>query len=169
MAGAFDMAALERRVAALEQAHPASLRLGRVTEVCEKPEERGKVRVQMRDGQSVVTNKVGTLQRRVLKDQNIEMPDVGEPVVCLFGGQGCEDGFILGAYYSERELAPEDPPLTQRYRKCADGAEMYYDRDAHELKISLPAGARLLLECGPNKVEMDDAGIRISGPRIDLN
>lgn len=91
MAG-FDFASLERRVSALEARQPASLRFGRVTEI-----DGGKCRVQLRDGQDVVTRKISTVQRRVLKDQDICMPDIGEPVACLVSGQGEEEGVVLGA------------------------------------------------------------------------
>lgn len=164
----FEFATLERRISALEAAQSCSLRFGRVVEICEDEKKRGKVRVQLRDGQSMVSHTISTVQKRVLKDQDIQLPDINEPVVCLFSGQGCEEGVVLGAYYSEREKAPEQPP-SHMYKKFNDGAEMYYDREGHEMKIVLPAGSRLYLECGPNTVEMDDSGIRIKGPRIDLN
>jgi hypothetical protein len=64
----FDYASLERRVAALEARSPASLRFGKVTGV-----EGGFARVQMEDGNNVVSMPLPTLQRRVLKDQEIKI------------------------------------------------------------------------------------------------
>ncbi len=164
----FQFAQLERRVAALEAASAASLRFGRVTEICRDEKKRGKVRVQLRDGQSVVSHTISTLQKRVLKDQDIELPDIGEPVACLFSGQGCEEGVILGAYYSEREKAPDQPP-THVYRKFKDGAEMFFDREEHNFQMTFPSGTTFRIVVGPNELIMDDKGIRIEGPRIDLN
>lgn len=80
---AFDFAALERRVTALEGAYPASLRFGVVVGV-----EGGFARVQLADGQDLVSAPLPTVQRRVLKDQEIKMPDVGEPVAVLFPVRG---------------------------------------------------------------------------------
>ncbi len=164
----FDFATLERRVAALEAAQTGSLRFGRVVEVCRDEKRRGKVRVQFRDGQGMVSHTISPLQKRVLKDQDIELPDIGEPVACLFSGQGCEEGVLLGAYYSEREKAPDQPP-THVYRKFKDGAEMFFDREEHTFQMTFPPGTTFRIAVGPNELVMDDAGIRISGPRIDLN
>ena len=126
MAG-FDFAALERRVAALEARQAASLRFGRVTGV-----DGGKCRVQLRDGQGVVSQPMSTVQRRVLRDQDICMPDIGEPVACLVSGQGCEEGVVLGAYYNSREQAPGQP-ASHDYRRYEDGTEIFYDRAQHKL------------------------------------
>ncbi|MBQ3059873.1 MAG: phage baseplate assembly protein V [Desulfovibrio sp.] len=123
----FDFAKLERRVSALEAASPSSLRFGRVTAVTG-----GKARVQFRDGQGVVTMPLSTVQARVLNDQDIKMPDVGEPVVCLLSGQGQEQGVILGAYYNAQEQDPGQKPGMD-YHRYADGTELWYDRENHKL------------------------------------
>lgn len=123
----FDFAALERRVAALEAAQTASLRFGRVTSV-----KGGKTRVQFGDGQGMNSFELSTIQRRVLKDQDIKMPDVNEPVACLFAGNGCEQGVVLGAYYNGEN---SDPGQAQSidYHCYEDGTELWYDRDGHRL------------------------------------
>lgn len=123
----FDFAALERRVAALESSQTASLRFGRVTGV-----NGVKVRVEMPDGQNVNSFEIPTVQKRVLKDQDIEMPDIGEPVACLFSGQGCEQGVMLGAYYNGQEGDPGQPSHMD-YKRYSDGTELWYDREAHKL------------------------------------
>lgn len=138
----FDYAALERRIAALEASQNASLRFGRVVSVAG-----GKARVQLPDGQGVVSYELSTLQARVLQDQDIKMPDVGEPVACLFSGQGHEQGVILGAYYNGREAAP-DVPAGQDYHRYADGTELWYDREAHKLMGIIRGDAELELEGG---------------------
>ncbi len=123
----FDFAALERRVAALESAQTASLRFGRVTSIAG-----GKARVQFGDGQGMNSYELSTIQRRVLKDQDIKMPDVNEPVACLFAGNGCEQGLVLGAYYNGEN---SDPGQAQSidYHRYEDGTELWYDRDGHKL------------------------------------
>lgn len=104
MAG-FDIAHLERRIAALEANRGASLRFGKVTGV-----EGGYARVQLADGHGMVSMPLATLHRRVLRDQDITMPDQGEPVAVLFSGQGLEAGVVLGAVYSP---AVPDPAQTR--------------------------------------------------------
>ena len=46
---------------------------------------------------------------------------------------------------------------------------MEYDREQHHWHLSVPSGGQIVLEIGPSKIEMSDSGIRITGPRIDLN
>lgn len=129
----FDYAALERRVAALEANRGASLRFGTVTGVDEKG---GSVRVQLPDGDGMVSGPLRVMQSRSLKDKPQCLPDVGEPVACLFAGQGMEAGVVLGAHYSTRTPAPGQPPLLD-YMRYEDGTEIWYDREAHLLKINV--------------------------------
>ncbi|MFR1534265.1 MAG: phage baseplate assembly protein V [Bilophila wadsworthia] len=123
----FDIAHLERRIAALEANRGASLRFGKVTGV-----EGGYARVQLADGHGMVSMPLATLHRRVLRDQDITMPDQGEPVAVLFSGQGLEAGVVLGAVYSP---AVPDPAQDAHidYRRYEDGTELWYDRVRHRL------------------------------------
>ena len=122
----FDYAALERRIAALEANRGASLRFGKVVGVTG-----GAARVQLEDGQGMVTAPLPTLQRRVLKDQEIKLPDDGEPVACLFAGQGMEAGVVLGALYSQATPDPEQERQME-YSRFSDGTVIFYDRAAHK-------------------------------------
>lgn len=165
----FDYATLERRLTALENAQAASLRFGRVTSVAG-----GKARVELADGQHVVSYELSTIQPRVLKDQDIKMPDVGEPVACLFSGQGREQGVILGAYYNAREAAP-DVPAGQDYHRYADGTELWYDRESHTLRGVIKGNAELELEGGlaahaRKEITLEsDTRIKIRAPLIERN
>jgi len=133
----FDFASLERRVAALEAAGAASLRFGRVCGI-----EGGKARVRLRDGQNVVSGPLSTIQARVLRDQDIKMPDIDEPVACLFSGNGHEEGIVLGAYYNGTEQAPSQAPAID-YHRYADGTELWYDRENHKLVAKVQGDAEL--------------------------
>lgn len=122
----FDYAALERRIAALEANRGASLRFGKVVGV-----SGGAARVQLEDGQGMVTAPLPTLQRRVLKDQEIKLPDDGEPVACLFAGQGMEAGVMLGAVYSQATPDPDQERQVE-FSRYSDGTVIFYDREAHK-------------------------------------
>lgn len=135
----FDFAALERRIASLEAAQTASLRMGRVTSI-----EGGKARVQFGDGQDMNSYPLSSIQKRVLKDQDIKMPDIGEPVACLFAGNGSEQGVILGAYYNGSENDPGQPAHMD-YHRYEDGTELWYDRDSHKLVAKVKGDCEL--EC----------------------
>lgn len=127
MSNTFDMASLSRRIDALEKNRGASLRFGKVTEV-----KGGYARVEIPDGEKVVSYYLPTVQERVLKDQDIKMPDIGEPVACLFRGQGFEEGLVLGACYSPQTPDPEQEAHMD-YHKYEDGTELWYDRKEHKL------------------------------------
>ncbi|WP_165071077.1 phage baseplate assembly protein V [Desulfovibrio sp. ZJ200] len=133
----FDYATLERRVAALEANRGASLRFGRVVGV-----EGGSARVRLDDGQGMVSAPLPTLQRRVLKDQEIKLPDDNEPVAVLFSGQGLEAGVVLGACYSPS--APDPQQARQMdYCRFVDGTVIFYDRAAHKLYASVEGDAEI--------------------------
>lgn len=164
----FDLAALERRVAALEASQTASLRFGRVTGV-----KGGKCRVQFQDGQGMNSFELSTIQKRTLKDKDICMPDVGEPVACLFSGQGCEQGVCLGAYYNEREADPEQPAHMD-YKKYEDGTEIWYDRESHRLVAKVQGDCEVEAEktikatCREEAEIHSEKEIKIRAPKIKL-
>lgn len=117
----------------MEANRGAVLRWGTVTGVDEKA---GSARVQIDDAENIVTMPLRVLQQRTLKDQHQELPDLGEQVVCLFAGQGFEQGVILGAVYSTKDPSPGKPPHVW-YRRFEDGTELEYDRQEHLLRISV--------------------------------
>lgn len=133
----FDYAALERRVAALEANRGASLRFGKVVGV-----SGGAARVQLEDGQNMVSAPLPTLQRRVLQDQEIKLPDDGEPVACLFAGQGMEAGVVLGAVYSQANPDPGQQRQVE-FSRFSDGTVIFYDRKAHKLYADVKGEAEL--------------------------
>ena len=166
----FDMAALERRIAALEANRGASLRFGAVVGV---GEDVGSVRVQLHDGDGMVTYPLRVLQKRVLRDQHQTLPDLNEPVACLFSGQGFEQGVVLGAHYSGREPSPKRE-AQQDYVKYEDGTELWYDRAAHKLIAKVQGDAEVEAKGHVSvKAEKDvsvesDTRISLKAPTIAL-
>lgn len=132
-----DLASLERRIRALENNRGASFRFGVVSSVDEKT---GTARVQLPDGEGLVSQPLRVSQRRTLKDQSQELPDVGEHVACIFSGQGFEEGAVLGAVYSKLDASPGRPSHSW-YMKFADGTEIEYDRQSHHLSAKVKGTA----------------------------
>lgn len=175
MAG-FDIAHLERRIAALEANRGASLRFGKVVGI-----ERGYARVQLADGHDMVSMPLATLHRRVLRDQDIAMPDLQEPVAVLFGGQGLEAGVVLGAVYSPAVPAP-DQEEHMDYRRYEDGTELWYDRVRHKLiakvhgdidaettgSVDLRAAKKLTASVQGEATVTSEASLSFKAPRISL-
>ena len=76
-----NIADLERRIKALEQNRGASMRFGEVVEV---DEAKGTARIKLPDAENLVTMPLRVSQRRTLKDQAQELPDVASRwPVCL--------------------------------------------------------------------------------------
>lgn len=162
---AFDFAAQDRRIASLEANRGASLRFGTVTEVNAAS---GTARVQLPDGEGMVSLPLRTLQPRTLKDKVQCAPDIGEQVACLFSGQGLEQGVVLGAMYSKADVTPDRPQQTNG-TTYADGARVEYDREAHSYLVDVPAGGSILFRIGGSTLEMTESGITLTATRIDFN
>lgn len=63
------------------------------------------------------------------------LPDVGDQVLCVFLGNGLENGFCLGGFYSE----VFKPPTTNKeiyMKKLDDSTSIQYDKSTKTLKVS---------------------------------
>lgn len=166
----FDFAALERRVAALEANRGSSLRFGTVTGVDAAD---GSARVQLEDGDRMVSAPLRVLQRRSLKDKAQCLPDMGEPVACLFAGQGMEAGVVLGAHYSTQTPAP-GRTAAHDYMAYEDGTEIWYDRAAHKLIAKVRGDAEVetegrIIATAKKEIRAESAvSITLKAPTITL-
>lgn len=130
---AFNIASLERRLAALEANRGASLRFGTVVSVDAKDNS---ARVVLTDGNNMETWPLRVMSRRTLKDTAQCLPDIGEQVACLFSGQGKEAGVVLGACNSQAVPGPSRE-TGEDYTRYEDGTEIFYDRKNHILKLNV--------------------------------
>ena len=80
------------------------IRIGIVTQVYD---DRATVRVQFPDDDEEVSWEFPVLQRKTLKDKDYWLPDIGEHVVVVMLPYGQEQGFVIGAIYSDVEKPPE--------------------------------------------------------------
>ena len=166
----FDYAQQERRIASLESNRGASLRFGTVTGV---DTATGTARVQLPDGDGMVTMPLRVLGRRTLKDKAQALPDIGEPVACLFSGQGLEQGVILGAHYTAKTPSPNQEAQVD-YVRYEDGTELWYDRKGHKLTAKVMGDADIETEGGITAtakkaiVTESKTGITLRAPHIRL-
>lgn len=131
------------------------VRVGVVTNVYP---ERGTVRVRLVDADDQVSFELPVLYRKTMKDKEYWMPDVGEQVVCLFSGQGLEQGFVLGAIYSKKDSVPVSS-RDKWHIKFEDGTMIEYDRKSHKLVIQCVGDIQIVAQ----------GNVTIIGARIDLN
>ena len=64
-------------------------------------------RVIFDDEGSIVSYDLPVMQRNSFANKDYQMPDVGEDVLCLFRGNGFEDGVIIGSFYAGEVAPPE--------------------------------------------------------------
>ncbi len=128
-----------------------------------------RVRVSFPDADNMESYWLEVMQPRTLADGDRAywLPDEGEAVVVLMD-ENDEAGVVLGAIYS----STDPPPVASRDKRHVtykDGATVEYDRAAHVYRVSVPAGGRLELSVGAASIVLDDAGVSLKGPRINLN
>lgn len=89
------------------------------------------------------------------------LPDIDTQVLCLFlpamSGKGCNDGFVVGAFYSDVD-APKDNSATAKSIRFKDGSYVHFDGNGN---IQLHATGSINISANGN--------ITINGARIDLN
>jgi len=124
---------LEGRIAALERASKNVIRVGIVVE---RRVQGCKVRVQFPDNDMQVSYWCLVLQHKAHRDQMFWLPDLGELVVCLFQGHAHEQGFVLGAIYSQQDLIPPAATLDRLVVRDSGGNEMLMDRRIRKIRIT---------------------------------
>lgn len=148
-----SMADLERRIRALESAVVGINRVGRVTALLP---EKGAVRVEFGDRGNLVSYELPVMVKQTLKNKDSYMPDIDEHVVCSFLGNGLEQGFVLGAIYSEADTAVNSNP-NKRGSTFEDGTEIYYDREQNKLSITIAGEGLIEVNCKSATVTASDS------------
>lgn len=93
------------------------------------PQE-GTVKVLFPDKDDIVSDNLPLL------NHEYNMPNIGDQVICLFLGNGLEQGFCLGSFYS----SVLKPPATNEniYKKKLDNATFVeYDKESKVLKVNV--------------------------------
>ncbi len=139
------------------------IRIGIVTQVYD---DRATVRVQFPDDDEEVSWEFPVLQRKTLKDKDYWLPDVGEHVVVVMLPYGQEQGFVIGAIYSDAEKPPEST-RDKRVVVFEDGTRIEYDRKAHRLYADV-RGSVFLHATGDITV-ISNKNVLVKAKRIDFN
>lgn len=128
-----------------------------------------RVRVTFPDADNMESYWLEVMQPRTLAggDRSYWLPEAGEAVAVLMDEQD-EAGVVLGAIYSSADPPPVASP-DKHHVTHKDGAVIEYDRAGHAYRVSVPAGGRLELSVGATSIVLDDTGVSLHGPRINLN
>lgn len=95
-------------------------------------------------------------------------PRVGEQVILASPYGDLGQAVIVGSLFSDDSPAPASSK-DQETVVYPDGAKQDYNSASHEFLLDVPAGGKITIRCGPSSIELSDAGVKIIGPRIDLN
>ena len=146
------------------------IRIGIVTQVYD---DRATVRVQFPDDDEEVSWEFPVLQRKTLRDKDYWLPDIGEHVVVVMLPYGQEQGFVIGALYSDAER----PPESTRDKKVIvfeDGTRIEYDRKNHKLyadvkgDVEVKVSGELTAEVQGRVLVKSSTEVTIQAPRINL-
>ena len=119
------------------------VRVGHVVSV----NENHTVRVKFSDRDGMVSYDLPVLVPSTVDPQDYDLPAEQTPVVCLFLPNGQQQGFVIGAYYSQAN----PPPVPNRHkhsRTFKDGTFIEYDQGTHTLTVSV-AGPVHITATGP--------------------
>lgn len=91
--------------------------------------EEGKVKVCFNDQDRIVTDELPMLSFEY------EMPEVGEPVLCLFLGNGIRNGFCLGRFFYDKDT-PSEYGKDIYLKHFLKDATLKYDRSSKTLTLN---------------------------------
>ncbi|WP_178860826.1 phage baseplate assembly protein V [Thiomicrorhabdus cannonii] len=129
------------------------VRVGFVSEV-DYPNARVRVHYGVdAQGSPLVSGWLPWLTGRAGNDIEWHAPELGEQVLMISPSGELQLGVVLPALYQASHPAPASAATVHRMQ-YADGAVIEYDRAAHRLKATLPAGGSALLVC-PGGVQID--------------
>ncbi|MDR7318921.1 phage baseplate assembly protein V [Brevibacillus nitrificans] len=97
-------------------------------------EQEGTVRVVFEDRDDMVSGDLPVIHAHTLRMKDYRIPDIKEQVVCIFQGNGIQEGYCLGAIYSETDL----PPVREKKFRGTwfeDGSYVYFDREKGKLHV----------------------------------
>ena len=136
-------------------------------------EDNGTARVVFEDA-NLKSYDLPIMVKQTKDNKDYWVPDIDEPVICIFLPTGIESGFILGAYYNKKD---KPPVMDQNKRtvKFKDGTIIEYDRKQHKLTadvkgdIDIKATGKIDINASGAVNIHSDTSINITAPKIDLN
>ena len=96
-------------------------------------------RVAFSDKDDLVSGNLMIVNRGSMVDKDYWIPDIDEQVLCLMmpnkSGQGLNEGFILGSFFSTED-EPQERSADVRAVKFGDGTVIKHDRSTGNLTIN---------------------------------
>lgn len=92
-------------------------------------------RVTFLDKQDTVSADLAVLNRGSMIVKDYWLPDIGEQVLCLFLGNGKNQGFILGSFFSSVDK-PSSSGMGKRIVDFGDGSVVEYEKGSITINSS---------------------------------
>lgn len=129
------------------------IKFGKISEI---DAAKGRVRVEF-DEDGIVSGWLPYLVSKSLNDKFFYIFDKGEHVACQMDDH-CENGVVMGAIYSS-STAPDGGAEGKVRVKFSDGAEVEYDKGAHQLKVKVE-DTELIVGADGHVVKRGDESLR---------
>lgn len=95
-------------------------------------------------------------------------PSRGEQALLLCPSGESSAGWVLPGFYTDQHQGNDDrEEITAQ--DWPDGAREEYDHQASQYRLTIPPAGKIVISCGPSSIELSAAGVKITGPRVDLN
>ena len=107
-------------------------------------------------------------ERRAGNTRTWTPPTVGEQVLLLCPSGEPGAGIVLTGIYTNAHDQPS-ASADEHVTHYPDGARDRYDHAAHDYLLDVPPGGKITLRCGASLIEITNDGVRVVGPRVDLN
>ena len=128
----------------------------RVAIVKSQDPQNARVRVTFPDRNQMTSWWLPVVTPKAQNDKAYWMPDVGEQVVCLMDDHD-EDGAVLGSIYSTTDTPPVSS-ADKWHLTMKDGATFEYDRNSHNLAVSIPRGGTVTITANGAVIQIDASG-----------
>lgn len=105
------------------------------------------------DGKEFVSGEMQMLQKNTSKARVLSLPEVGEHVLCTYLPNGNQEGFVMGSFYTARNMPDADG--TGVYRtEYADGTIIEYNLGSNTAKID--SKYYVVVKCKEATVEVEE-------------
>lgn len=96
-------------------------------------------------------------------------PSVGEQAMILSPSGQPEQGMVMPGFYTDQHGQANDNRPNITAQDWPDGAREHYDHAAHEWRLCVPAGGRIVLTIGGTTLEMTADGTTLTTPRLTVD
>jgi phage baseplate assembly protein V len=85
----------------------------------------------------------------------------------LISPSGClEGGFVLAGFYTIQHGGANDDSADVTAVDYEDGAREHYDHAAHEYRLAVPAGGKIVLQVGDTSLTLRSDGAELKAPQL---